>query len=408
MTSKAARLGAGSSFAQTQTVSARRQAINSATKAPTEGAPPPVKLPVGLISLNPSNPRSDLGDLSELGASLRDHGQKQAITIMSRFAYLEAHPDHAENVEEGTKYVAIDGNSRLAAAREAGLTEIKVTVDEDLGANADEVLESALVANIHRKDLDPLDEARALQQLLQVVGTQQALAARLHRSQGWVSQRLALLGLTPELQKKLTAGEEPAELLRQVGNKKPEEQAAHLTRLKEKKAGKKRTAASDSVPAPTAASSVGGQSAGKPSAEKQSAGGPPAPRTPADYYGVMESAFAEPTGASESEGGGEAAAALPSAVEAPSAVSQASSFASGSTGPESLATQIVQLGGAGLMDAVREHLNDEERSMMLHRYFMVSSGVEQVAADLGRGLPPSHRADLGGILRQVAEMLSKG
>lgn len=414
MTSKAARLGAGSSFAQTQTVSARRQAINSATKAPTEGAPPPVKLPVGLISLNPSNPRSDLGDLSELGASLRDHGQKQAITIMSRFAYLEAHPDHAENVEEGTKYVAIDGNSRLAAAREAGLSEIKVTVDEELGANADEVLESALVANIHRKDLDPLDEARALQQLLQVVGTQQALAARLHRSQGWVSQRLALLGLTPELQEKLTAGEEPAELLRQVGNKKPEEQAAHLTRLKEKKAGKKRTAVSDSVPAPapapapTAASSVGGQSAGEPSAERQSAGGPPAPRTPADYYGVIESASAEPTGASESEGGGEAAAALSSAVEAPSAVSQASSSASGTTGPESLATQIVQLGGAGLMDAVREHLNDEERSMMLHRYFMVSSGVEQVAADLGRGLPPSHRADLGGILRQVAEMLSKG
>ncbi|OWA01057.1 chromosome partitioning protein ParB [Streptomyces sp. CS227] len=409
MTSKAARLGAGSSFAQTQTVSARRQAINSATKAPTEGAPPPVKLPVGLISLNPSNPRSDLGDLYELGASLRDHGQKQAITIMSRFAYLEAHPDHAENVEEGTKYVAIDGNSRLAAAREAGLAEIKVTVDEDLGANADEVLESALVANIHRKDLDPLDEARALRQLLQVVGTQQALAARLHRSQGWVSQRLALLGLTPELQEKLTAGEEPAELLRQVGNKKPEEQAAHLTRLKEKKAGKKRTAVSDSVPAPapTAASSVGGQSAGKPSVERQSAGGPPAPRTPADYYGVIESASAEPTGASESEGSGEAAAALPSAVEAPSAVSQASSSASGSTGPESLATQIVQLGGAGLMDAVREHLNDEERSMMLHRYFMVSSGVEQVAADLGRGLPPSHRADLGGILRQVAEILSK-
>ncbi len=297
MTSKAARLGAGSSFAQTQTVSARRQAINSATKAPTEGAPPPVKLPVGLISLNPSNPRSDLGDLSELGASLRDHGQKQAITIMSRFAYLEAHPDHAANVEEGTKYVAIDGNSRLAAAREAGLTEIKVTVDEDLGANADEVLESALVANIHRKDLDPLDEARALQQLLQVVGTPQALAARLPRSQGGVSQRLALLGLTAELQEKLTAGEESAALLRQVGNKKPEEQAAHLTRLKERTAGKKRPAASNSTPAPTptSASSVEGQSAGKPTPERQSAS-PPAPRTPADYYGVIESASAEPTG----------------------------------------------------------------------------------------------------------------
>lgn len=111
MTSKAARLGAGSSFAQTQTVSARRQAISNATKAPTEGAPPPVKLPVSLISLNPANPRTALGDLSELGASLRDHGQKQAITIMSRVAYLEANPDHADNLDEGSKYVVIDGNS---------------------------------------------------------------------------------------------------------------------------------------------------------------------------------------------------------------------------------------------------------------------------------------------------------
>ncbi|ALM43532.1 ParB/RepB/Spo0J family partition protein [Streptomyces albidoflavus] len=386
MTSKAARLGAGSSFAQTQTVSARRQAISNATKAPTEGAPPPVKLPVGLISLNPANPRTALGDLSELGASLRDHGQKQAITIMSRVAYLEANPDHADNLDEGSKYVVIDGNSRLAAARDAGLTEIKVTVDEDLGANADEVLESALVANIHRKDLDPLDEARALQQLLQVVGTQQALAARLHRSQGWVSQRLALLGLTPELQEKLTAGEEPAELLRQVGNKKPEEQAAHLARLKEKKAKARKK---DSPPTLSAPASSKGSPGGE---------GPPAPRKPEDYYGVIEPSPEGKTAISGTHGDD----------LAPSRTSEAeASPAQGAAGPESLGALLVQVGGAGLMDAVREHLSDDERSIMLHRYFMVSSGVEQVAADLGRGLPPTHRAELGGILQQVAKLLTE-
>ncbi|KAF0794824.1 ParB/RepB/Spo0J family partition protein [Streptomyces sp. FR-008] len=386
MTSKAARLGAGSSFAQTQTVSARRQAISNATKAPTEGAPPPVKLPVGLISLNPANPRTALGDLSELGASLRDHGQKQAITIMSRVAYLEANPDHADNLDEGSKYVVIDGNSRLAAARDAGLTEIKVTVDEDLGANADEVLESALVANIHRKDLDPLDEARALQQLLQVVGTQQALAARLHRSQGWVSQRLALLGLTPELQEKLTAGEEPAELLRQVGKKKPEEQAAHLARLKEKKAKARKK---DSPPTLSAPASSKGSPGGE---------GPPAPRKPEDYYGVIEPSPEGKTAISGTHGDD----------LAPSRTSEAeASPAQGAAGPESLGALLVQVGGAGLMDAVREHLSDDERSIMLHRYFMVSSGVEQVAADLGRGLPPTHRAELGGILQQVAKLLTE-
>ncbi|MFJ3638024.1 ParB/RepB/Spo0J family partition protein [Streptomyces sp. NPDC090112] len=246
MSSKASRLGKGASFTQTQNVSARRQAINAATTAPTEGSLPPVQLPVNMISLNPANPRTTLGDLSDLAASLRDHGQKQAITIMSRFSYLEANPDRTAELDEGTEYVVIDGNSRLAASREAGLTDIKVMLDEDLGSTADEILESSLIANIHRQDLDPLDEARVLQQLLQSAGTQEALAARLHRSQGWVSQRLALLSLTPELQSKLVAGEEPAELLRRVGNKKPEEQAAHLERLKEQKAAAKKR-----VPAPT-------------------------------------------------------------------------------------------------------------------------------------------------------------
>ncbi|WP_331745622.1 ParB/RepB/Spo0J family partition protein [Streptomyces virginiae] len=237
--SKASALGTGSSFKQAQSISPRRAAIDAATSAPTEGALPTVKLPVSLISLNPRNPRSSLGDLTDLAKSLRDHGQKTAISIMSRLAYLEANPELAEDLEKGTKYVAIDGNSRLAAAREASFDEVKVMLDEDLGSNPDEILESALVANVHRQDLDPLDEARALQQLLAVHGTQEALAARLHRSQGWISQRLALLGLTPELKQKLKSGQEPAELLRQVGRKKPEEQTQQLQLLKEQRAAKK-------------------------------------------------------------------------------------------------------------------------------------------------------------------------
>lgn len=109
-------------------------------------------------------------------------------------------------------------------------------LDDELGSNPDEILESALVANIHRQDLDHLDEAKALKQLLKVHGTQEALAARLHRSQGWVSQRLALLTLTPDLKQKLQSGQESAALLRQVGKKKADEQEAHLRRLKEKQA----------------------------------------------------------------------------------------------------------------------------------------------------------------------------
>ncbi|WP_331756385.1 ParB/RepB/Spo0J family partition protein [Streptomyces microflavus] len=270
MTNKAKLLGTGTSFGQARGgISARRAAIDATAVAPTEGAPPPVKLPLDAISLNPANPRSELGDLTALAASLRDHGQKTAISIMGRFAYLEGNPDRKDDLEEGTKYVVIDGNSRLAAAREAGLTEIKVMVDDDLGSNPDEILESALVANVHRQDLDPLDEAKVLQQLLTVHGTQEALAARLHRSQGWVSQRLALLGLTPELKEKLQSGEESAALLRRVGKKKPEEQAEHLKHLKAKK--QETAQAAETKPAPPQPASI------------------PAPTPPAqDYYRVIK------------------------------------------------------------------------------------------------------------------------
>ncbi|MEV7617587.1 ParB/RepB/Spo0J family partition protein [Streptomyces sp. NPDC089799] len=272
MSSKTSEPGTGAAFARVQTAGASHQAINTAANPAASGALPPLKLPVDVISLNPANPRSSLSGLGSLAASLRDHGQKQAITVMSRSSYLQAHPDQAQELEDGTEYVAIEGNSRLAAAREAGLDEIKVMIDEELGSTPDEILQSALVANIHRQDLDPLDEARALQQLLQATGTQDALAARLHRSQGWVSQRLALLRLTPELQEKLLSGQEPAELLRRVGNKKPEEQVAHLEQLKRQKAAKRRvppTAPAATAPGATKASTT-------------AAAGPPP-----DHYGVM-------------------------------------------------------------------------------------------------------------------------
>jgi ParB family chromosome partitioning protein len=197
---------------------------------PTEGVAPPTELPPHRISLNPDNPRTSLGDLTDLAGSLRTHGQKQAITVMNRDAYLKANPERGADLEPDTTHVVIDGSSRLAAAREAGLTTVKVMVSDDQGSTSEELLESALVANIHRQDLDELDEARALQRLLAIHGSQRALAKRLHRSQGWVSQRLALINLTPELQQRI--GEEPIDLLRAVGNKPHAEQEAALAELK--------------------------------------------------------------------------------------------------------------------------------------------------------------------------------
>ncbi|GHI10339.1 plasmid partitioning protein [Streptomyces cellostaticus] len=234
--SKADQLGAGRFGGGVRPVSARRQAVAAATGVPTEGVAAPTELPVHRISLNPDNPRSTLGDLTDLAGSLKTHGQKQAITVMNRDAYVDANPGQEAALEPDTTHVVVDGSSRLAAAREAGLATIKVMVSDDQGATSEELLESALVANIHRQDLEEIDEARALQRLLVIHGSQRALAKRLHRSQGWVSQRLALLHLTPELQARI--GEEPIDLLRAVGNKPAEQQEAVLEALKAERARK--------------------------------------------------------------------------------------------------------------------------------------------------------------------------
>ncbi|MFF2653537.1 ParB/RepB/Spo0J family partition protein [Streptomyces sp. NPDC058045] len=259
--SKADQLGAGRFGSQVRGVSARRQAVAAATGVPTEGVAAPTDLPPHRISPNPDNPRSSLGDLSDLAGSLRDHGQKQAITVMNRDAYLKANPEREEDLEPDTAYVVVDGSSRLAAAREAGLSSVKVMVSDDQGATSDEILESALVANIHRQDLAELDEARALERLLKIHGSQAALARRLHRSQGWVSQRLSLLGLIPQLQARI--GQEPIDLLRAVGNRPAAEQEAALERLKEERALKDAERAARRRDRANAAGSVSGGGAGE-------------------------------------------------------------------------------------------------------------------------------------------------
>ncbi|MFF4551288.1 ParB/RepB/Spo0J family partition protein [Streptomyces sp. NPDC001435] len=236
MTKKAEQLGAGRFGASARPVSARRAAVAAATGVPTDGVAPPTELPTHRVSLNPDNPRSTLGDLTDLAGSLSTHGQKQAITVMNRDTYIKANPDHEDSLEADTYYVVIDGSSRLAAAREAGLATVKVMVSDDQGSTSEELLESALVANIHRQDLDELDEAKALNRLLAIHGSQTALAKRLHRSQGWVSQRLALLSLTPELQSRI--GHDPIDLLRAVGNKPADQQETALDELKAERARK--------------------------------------------------------------------------------------------------------------------------------------------------------------------------
>lgn len=295
--SKADQLGAGRFGGGTRPVSARRAAIGAVTGVPTEGVAPPTRLPISQISPNPDNPRTTTGDLAELAGSLKEHGQKAAITVMNRDAYIRANPTRAGDLEPDATHVVVDGSSRLAAAHEAGITHLNVMVDDEQGSDGDSILESALVANVHRNDLDPMDEARALQRLLAIHGSQVKLAKRLRKSQGWVSQRLALLNLTPELQ--AAVGEEPVEFLRSVAKLPQDRQEETLHELKAERARKdadRQASASASTPASPTASAPAPEPASAPAAAPAhlSVAAPPSPE-PEPESAPQPKSVAEPS-----------------------------------------------------------------------------------------------------------------
>ncbi|MGC4959712.1 ParB/RepB/Spo0J family partition protein [Actinomadura citrea] len=226
--SKADELGASSSFAAAaRPRSERRQMIANATgeAAPqATSAAPPRTVPLSDLAHNPFNPRTELGDLQETADSLLEKGQIQPLTIITRQAFLDAHPDQATALGTAS-FVVLDGNRRLAAARLAGVDELRVDVNDSLAGSSAELLESALVANLHREDLTPLEEAETLAELVKGYGSQRQVARRIGKSHVWVGQRLALLDLKPELQEELKVGELTVEDARKIGKLPQAEQA---------------------------------------------------------------------------------------------------------------------------------------------------------------------------------------
>lgn len=219
--SKRDQLGTSSSFVRAgQARSVRRQLTDAAF-----GGDPTV-LDLALISANPDNPRDALGDVSGMASSLLEVGQIQAITVASVSAYLRDRPERASELDPTAEYVVIDGHRRLAGAREAGLASIKVTVD-DARVSTDEVLlESAFVANAQRENLSDLEEAQALKTLVKFYGSQHKAAKRLGVTQPYISQRLSLLELEPQLQADLEAGLRKVEHVRGLSKLSPAEQRA--------------------------------------------------------------------------------------------------------------------------------------------------------------------------------------
>jgi ParB family transcriptional regulator, chromosome partitioning protein len=150
------------------------------------------EIPLDAITPNPRQPREvfDEEALAELVHSLREVGLLQPVVVRP--------------IGDGSRYELIMGERRWRAAREAGFSAIPAIV-RDTGD--DDMLRDALLENLHRAQLNPLEEAAAYDQLLQDFGcTHDELAGRIGRSRPQISNTLRLLKLPPLVQRRVAAG----------------------------------------------------------------------------------------------------------------------------------------------------------------------------------------------------------
>lgn len=155
-------------------------------------------MPIAFIQASPNNPRKLFREeeLQDLARSLREKGLLQPLVVRPIFG-------------SNDRYELVAGERRWRAAQRAGLHEVPVLI-RDL--NDGEALEIALIENIQRSDLNPLEEARAYSQLMQEFEyTQQQLAESLGKSRSHIANTLRLLNLPDIVRQqiedgKLTAG----------------------------------------------------------------------------------------------------------------------------------------------------------------------------------------------------------
>ncbi len=153
------------------------------------------EIPPADIEANPRQPRQvfDEEALSELVHSIREFGLLQPIVVRA-----------VSGSQSGARYQIVMGERRWRAAQEAGLVAIPAIVRE---TGDDNLLRDALLENIHRVQLNPLEEAAAYQQLLDEFGvTHDELASRIGRSRPVITNMIRLLKLPIPVQRRVAAG----------------------------------------------------------------------------------------------------------------------------------------------------------------------------------------------------------
>jgi len=161
----------------------------STPAGPSEGAATR-QIPIADVAANPFQPRSRFDDtaLKELAASIKATGVLQPVLVRRR--------------DDGYQLVA--GERRLRAAQLAGMPSIPAIVRE---VDDREMMELALIENVQREDLNPIDEAKAYKALVSTVGlTHDQLSERVGKQRSSISNSLRLLGLPPEVQDMVSRG----------------------------------------------------------------------------------------------------------------------------------------------------------------------------------------------------------
>ncbi len=155
------------------------------------------EIPLDEIQPNRRQPRTvfDEDELAELVHSIREIGVLQPVVVR---------PVHDAGPEDAVRYELIMGERRWRASRAAGKETVPAIVRS---TEDDDLLRDALLENLHRSQLNPLEEAAAYQQLLDDFGcTQEELAGRIGRSRPQISNTLRLLRLPPLVARRVAAG----------------------------------------------------------------------------------------------------------------------------------------------------------------------------------------------------------
>ena len=186
-------------------------ASTQATTASLHLAPVPgaryAELPLSSIRPNPRQPRQAFGDedMAELTHSIREIGVLQPVVVrpIPDDEVIQS-AGQSPNEAPGPHFELIMGERRWRAAQSAGLAAIPAIVKD---THDDDLLRDALLENLHRSELNALEEAAAYQQLLDDFGcTHDELASRIGRSRPQISNTLRLLKLPPAVQRRVAAG----------------------------------------------------------------------------------------------------------------------------------------------------------------------------------------------------------